>query len=165
MWTRKKIQSEGLQDDEEIESQYPGEDRNPNRWKQYLQYYMLSFASSWKANNAYDRLRDYVTKRWIPGEERSKWQTRKTLNSSPRMNTSKLQLHIEQLSLKTTWRLAEWLFYNQGYKERTTQSLEGGEEKRSSRDPHPWQLNQKRRRISQARESFLRSEGFKLHMW
>lgn len=35
------------------------------------------------------------------------------------MNTPKLQLHVEQLFLRTTWRLAEWLFYNEGYKEKT----------------------------------------------
>lgn len=52
-----------------------------------------------------------------------RWQNRNTLSSPPPTNTSKLQLRIGQLLLRATWRLAEGLFYNQGCKERTTQSL------------------------------------------
>ena len=53
------------------------------------------------------------------------------------MNTSKVQLYVEQFSLKTIWRLAERLFYNQGCKERYTRGMIGKEEKQSHRDPHP----------------------------
>ena len=35
-------------------------------------------------------------------------------------NTSKLHVHVKQFSLKTNWRLAERLFYDQGCKERAT---------------------------------------------
>lgn len=41
-----------------------------------------------------------------------------------------------------TWRLAEWLFYNQNCKERATWSLVGGKEKQSS---HAQWVTQKRR--------------------
>ena len=52
-------------------------------------------------------------------------------------NTSKSQVHIEQLLLRMTWRLSEQCFYNQDDKERTTELLEGGEEKQPNQDPHP----------------------------
>ena len=35
-------------------------------------------------------------------------------SSPPTMNTSKLHLHVEQFSLKTNWKPAEGLLYNQG---------------------------------------------------
>ena len=37
-------------------------------------------------------------------------------NSPSPMNTTKIHLHVEQFSLKTNWKLAERLLYNQGYK-------------------------------------------------
>ena len=77
-------------------------------------------------------------------EAGSRWQSRKMLNLPHPMNTSKLQLHMERLSLRTTWRLAEQMFYNQGYKKRTTGSLVGGEEK-SSQDPRSWYVTQKKK--------------------
>ena len=43
------------------------------------------------------------------------------------MNTPKLQLHIEQLFLRTTWRLAERLFYNEGRKEKVQWDRRGRE--------------------------------------
>ena len=43
-------------------------------------------------------------------------------------NTSKLQLHIEQLPLKSTWGLTEQLLYNQGCKERPPQPGKKGRE-------------------------------------
>lgn len=70
------------------------------------------------------------------GEPESIWQSRKTWSSPPPTNTSELQIHIERLSLIMTWRLEEWLFHNQGCKERTTWSMTA-EEKQSSKDPHP----------------------------
>ena len=51
--------------------------------------------------------------------------SRKTLGSPPLTNTSKLQLHIEGLSLKSTWGATGQFFYNQGCKERSTQSFIG----------------------------------------
>lgn len=50
------------------------------------------------------------------------------LGSPPLMNTLKLQLHREKLLLKSTWGLAEQLFYNQDCRERSNQSLIGREE-------------------------------------
>ena len=65
---------------------------------------------------------------WITiTKEGSRRQSRKTLSSPPAMNTSKLHLHTKKLFLRTVWRLAEWLFHNQGYKYGITQSLVGGE--------------------------------------
>ena len=57
----------------------------------------------------------------------SRQWSRKTLNSPPLRYISKLQLHIEQHSLRMTQKLVEWLFYKQGCKERTTLSLVGRE--------------------------------------
>lgn len=37
-------------------------------------------------------------------------------NSPLRKNTAKIHLHLEKFSLKTNWRLAEILLYNQGCK-------------------------------------------------
>lgn len=51
------------------------------------------------------------------------------------LTASNLQLHIEQLSLRWTWRQADWLLYNRGCKERTTPGLIGGEKWSS------WDLN------------------------
>lgn len=59
---------------------------------------------------------------------RSKWGSKRTL-PSPSL-TSEPQLHIERLSLKSTWGPAEQLFSKPGCKERSTQSWggrEGGE--------------------------------------
>lgn len=56
-------------------------------------------------------------------EER--WQSIRTLGSPPLTNTVKLQLHVEKVSLKSTWGREEQLFYKQGYEERYTQSLVG----------------------------------------
>ena len=53
------------------------------------------------------------------------------------------------------WRLAERFSYNKGSKERTTWSLVGVEEKPSS----PEWVTQKRRRVSEAQGSSLRSKG------
>ena len=52
------------------------------------------------------------------------------------MNTSKIHLHVEQLSLKTNQRLVERLFYDQGCKEKSTQSRVGREESSQLRS-HP----------------------------
>ena len=82
----------------------------------------------------------------------------------PTMNTSKLQWHTEQLSLRMTCRPVERLSYNQGYGERTPGSLTGGEEKRSCWDPQPQWVTQKRREISQAQGSSLKTEGFEPHI-
>ena len=86
------------------------------------------------------------------------------LSSSPSMNTSKIHLHVEQLSLKTNWRLAERLFYSHNYKERSTQSQVGREEK----ERLGWYLcllkgTHKRQGITWAWRSSLGSEGFDPH--
>ena len=99
------------------------------------------------------------TNRWWEGES-SRWWSRKTLSSPPPMITSKLQLHIDKLSLREIQRLAEQLFYKQGCKERTTQSLVGGEEKVSA----PLVVTQKRRGMSQAWGSSLERKGFEPHI-
>ena len=43
--------------------------------------------------------------------EESRWQNRKTQNSSPPMGISKLQLPTEQLSMTMTFRLPEKSFH------------------------------------------------------
>ena len=55
----------------------------------------------------------YGSKKWLLGKARSRWQCRKTLSSAPPTNTPKLQLHIDQLSLRMAWGLTERLFYIQ----------------------------------------------------
>ena len=52
-------------------------------------------------------------------EAELKLQSRKSLSLPPTTNTSKLQLHVEQLSLSIIWKLEEYLCYEKGYKERT----------------------------------------------
>ena len=52
-------------------------------------------------------------------EAELKLQSRKSLSFPPTTNTSKLQLHVEQLSLSIIWKLEEYLCYEKGYKERT----------------------------------------------
>lgn len=42
-------------------------------------------------------------------------------NSSSPMNTSKIHLQVGEFSLKTTWKLAESLLYNQGSKKELTE--------------------------------------------
>lgn len=59
----------------------------------------------------------------------SRWQSRRIWGLPLLKNTSKLQLHIEGLSLMLTWELAKQVFYNQDYKERSTWNLLGREEK------------------------------------
>ena len=54
-------------------------------------------------------------KNYYTNELGSRWQSRKMQNSLLPKNTSKIHLHMEQLSLKTNWRLAERLLYNQGF--------------------------------------------------
>ena len=53
------------------------------------------------------------------------------ISPSP-MNTSKLQLAVDKLSPTISWRLAEWLFCNQGYKKGLHKSLLREEKKLSS---------------------------------
>lgn len=65
--------------------------------------------------------------------------------------------HMEQLFLKTNWRLVERLFYIQGSKERSTQSQVGGEEKLSCQE----QGTHRGGGESQARGSWLGTEGLK----
>ena len=43
---------------------------------------------------------------------RTKWWSRKILGSLPPMDTLNLQLHIEQQSLRMTWKLTEKIFHN-----------------------------------------------------
>ena len=93
-----------------------------------------------------------------------RWQSRRTLSSLALTSTSKIQLHVEQLFLNMSWRLAEWLFCNQGCKERSMQSLAGREDKWSGWVPHPSLRTQKRRRISWALGSSLGSEGYEPHI-
>lgn len=59
------------------------------------------------------------------------------MNSPSPTNTSKMCLHVEQLSLKINWRLAERLLYNQGCTGRSTWGWVGGEKKRSGWNLHP----------------------------
>ena len=47
---------------------------------------------------------------------RSKWRSRRMQTSLPPTNTSKIHPHMEQFWLKTNWRLAGTLIYNQSYK-------------------------------------------------
>ena len=68
-----------------------------------------------------------ILKNW--GKDlRSRWWSRKMLNSHPLMNISKLQLHIEWLSLKLIWGLEEQVFFNQGHREKSAWSQVEGEE-------------------------------------
>ena len=68
------------------------------------------------------------------------------------LTVSNLQLHIEQLSLRWTWRQADWLLYNRGCKERTTLGLIGGE-KWSSWDLNSWWVTQRTWEYHRLRES------------
>ena len=70
-------------------------------------------------------------------------ESRRMLSSPHPRNTSKIQLHIEQFSLKTNWRLVERLFYNEASKERFTQSQVGREEKLSDQGLRPEQGTQR----------------------
>lgn len=63
----------------------------------------------------------------------------------PLTNTSKLQLHTEQLPPKSTWGLTEQLLYNQGCKETPPKSLVRRKERQSGGDQHPYWGAQKRR--------------------
>lgn len=78
------------------------------------------------------------------------------------MTASNLQLHIEQLSLKWTWRPADWLLYNRGCKERTTLGLIGGE-KWSSWDLNSRWVTQRKWEHHRLRESPPGTEEFKAH--
>lgn len=58
------------------------------------------------------------------------------LGSFPLRNTLKLQLHLEQLVLKSTLGRVEWLFTTKVVK-KDPRSLVGGKEKQSNQDLHP----------------------------
>ena len=62
------------------------------------------------------------------------------LGSSPPMNISKIFLHLHggKFSCKTKWKLVKGLLYNQGRKERYTQSQAGREVKQSGWDPQAY---------------------------
>lgn len=68
---------------------------------------------------------------------------RRTLSSPSPMNTLKIHLHVEEVLLKTTWRLVERLFYNRGCKERSTQNWLRKEERKSGQDLCSWEGTQK----------------------
>ena len=93
-------------------------------------------------------------------------RSRRTLSSPPLTDTSKIQLYVEQLSLKKPgdWRNSSSTTKAGRMIHSYPRSLVGTEEKWSHWDPHPWWGTQKNRRISQARESFLGSEGFEPHI-
>ena len=55
-------------------------------------------------------------------------------NSSSPLNTSKIHLHVGEFSLKTTWKLAESLLYNQGSKKELTDT--GGKRRGAMRLEH-----------------------------
>ena len=74
------------------------------------------------------------------------------------MNTPKLQLHIEQLFLKTAWRLAERLFYNEDHKEKVQWDRKGREA--IWLGPTALVGDPERRTKSQAWGASLRSRGF-----
>lgn len=91
-------------------------------------------------------------------EVRSRWWTRKPW------------AHLAPQTYQNynhTWSHFLWeqkqLFYNQSYKERTTESLVGGK-KQSSLDPHPCWVTQKRRSIPQVKESCLKGKEVKFHI-
>ena len=55
----------------------------------------------------------------------------------------KNNLHVEQFSLKTNWKLAERLLYNHGCKKKQyTHQQVGKEEKSSGQDLCPWEQTQ-----------------------
>lgn len=91
-------------------------------------------------------------------EVKSRWWTRKPwahLAPQTYQNYHLIGSHV-------LWELKQ-LFYNQSYKERATESLVGGK-KQSSLDPHPCWVTQKRRSISQVKESCLRGKEVKFHI-
>ena len=59
------------------------------------------------------------------------------LTSPSPTNTGKTHLYVEQLSLKTNWKLAERLIYNQSCKERFTRNQVVREKKQSGQDLWP----------------------------
>ena len=78
----------------------------------------------------------------------------------PPRNTSKTYLHVEQISLKTTLRLAERLLYNKGFKKDThTIQKEGKREISSGLTTH-----QRGHRRIWVWRSTLGSEQFKSHI-
>ena len=80
-----------------------------------------------------------------------KCQSMKTLGSTVSMGTLKLQLFAEQLSLRTTWRLAENIFQNQRYKERIIQ--DGQKQKCSTVKIHYPQITHKEENSHNCRDS------------
>lgn len=75
-------------------------------------------------------------------------------------NTSKILLHVKQFSLKTNWRLAKRVFYNQDCKKHPqTQSWVGKEKKKSGQDLCPKEMTE-RRRNTRVRRFYQGSEQF-----
>ena len=65
-----------------------------------------------------DKNTDPLEQNRVSGEEEIK-MAKRMWSSHPFMKTSNLHLHVEKFSLKTNWKLAEGLLYNQGYKKET----------------------------------------------
>ena len=80
-------------------------------------------------------IRQYLPHKKSLEEGKSRWQSRRTLSSPSPVNTSKIHLQAEQLSLKTKWRWAERPFYDQDYKVRFTRSWVGRQEKQLGQQP------------------------------
>ena len=60
-------------------------------------------------------------------------------------NTSKILLHVKQFSLKTNWRVAKGVFYNQDCKKHPqTQSWVGKEKKKSDQDLCPKEMTERK---------------------
>ena len=79
-------------------------------------------------------------------------------------NTSKILLHVKQFSLKTNWRLAKRVFYNQDCKKHPqTQSWVGKEKKKSGQDLCPKEVTERRRNTQVHR--FHRGVSSLNHKW
>ena len=85
-------------------------------------------------------------------------------NPPPPTNTSKIHLHVERFSLKTNWKLAERLLYNQGCKKDPLNQV-GREQKPSGQDLFPWEGTQREMTWGGGeRRSVLGSEWFEPHI-
>ena len=103
---------------------------------------------------------ELILKNW--GKDlRSRWWIRKMLNSHSFMNISKLQLHIEWLSLKLIGGLDEQVFYNKGHREKSTWSQVEGEEKQSVWEPGPLGGSTEEEGVITGLRSCLGSKEFK----
>ena len=85
--------------------------------------------------------------------------------SPPPTNTSKLHLHVESFSLKTNWKLAEGLLYNQGCEKDPHITAQEGKESDQVGTCAPWEGTQRKGRIQRWTHWGVRGESRRLGAW